>query len=114
MRWPRPSVSIVSIARTPVASDALLGRVLDGLGAPIDGGPPPSIGAPSPSSTRPSDASLATGVRAIDTMLTLGRGQRIGLFAAAGVGKSTLLGQIARGTTADAIVVCQVGERGRE
>ncbi|HEX4455265.1 MAG TPA: FliI/YscN family ATPase [Kofleriaceae bacterium] len=101
--------------------DGLLGRVLDGLGAPLDGGPPPTgerwlvdRAAPSPLARPPIVAALATGVRAIDSMLSLGRGQRIGLFAAAGVGKSTLLGQIARGTTADAIVVCQVGERGRE
>jgi type III secretion protein N (ATPase) len=102
-------------------SDGLLGRVLDGLGAPLDGGPPTTgerwlvdRPAPSPLARPPITAPLPTGVRAIDAMLTLGRGQRIGLFAAAGVGKSTLLGQIARGTTADAIVVCQVGERGRE
>jgi ATP synthase in type III secretion protein N len=101
--------------------DSLLGRVLDGLGAPLDGGPAPTgerwlvdRPAPSPLARPPITAPLATGVRALDTMLTLGRGQRIGLFAAAGVGKSTLLGQIARGTRADAIVVCQVGERGRE
>src|SRR5690606_175520 len=62
----------------------------------------------------PITQSLATGVRVIDTLLTLGRGQRVGLFAAAGVGKSTLLGQIARGTEADVIVLCLVGERGRE
>ncbi|HEY1817612.1 MAG TPA: FliI/YscN family ATPase [Kofleriaceae bacterium] len=101
--------------------DGLLGRVLDGLGAPLDGGPPLTgerwlvdRAAPSPLARPPITAPLPTGVRALDAMLTLGRGQRIGLFAAAGVGKSTLLGQIARGTTADAIVVCQVGERGRE
>lgn len=101
--------------------DELLGRALDGLGAPIDGGPaltgepwlvdrhaPPALERP------PITTSLTTGVRAIDTLLTLGRGQRVGLFASAGVGKTTLLGQIARGTTADVIVVCQVGERGRE
>ena len=101
--------------------DDLLGRAVDGLGEPIDGGPaltgerwpvdriaPPALERP------PITAPLPTGVRAIDTMLTLGRGQRVGLFAGAGVGKSTLLGQIARGAAADVIVVCQVGERGRE
>ncbi|MEO6774271.1 MAG: FliI/YscN family ATPase [Kofleriaceae bacterium] len=104
-----------------LAGDDLLGRALDGLGAPIDGGAaltgerwavdraaPPALERPRIT------APLATGVRAIDAMLTLGRGQRVGLFAAAGVGKTTLLGQIARGTSADVIVVCQVGERGRE
>jgi type III secretion protein N (ATPase) len=101
--------------------DDLLGRVLDGIGEPIDGGAPLAgepwlIDRPAPNAlARPSiTTSLTTGVRAIDTLLTLGRGQRVGLFAAAGVGKSTLLGQIARGTSADVIVTCLVGERGRE
>jgi ATP synthase in type III secretion protein N len=101
--------------------DDLLGRALDGLGQPIDGGgalsgerwwvdrnAPPALERP------PITAPLATGVRAIDSMLAIGRGQRLGLFAAAGVGKTTLLGQIARNANADVIVVCQVGERGRE
>jgi len=102
-------------------SDDLLGRVLDGIGAPIDGGPPLTgeswavdRAAPPALERPPITAPLPTGVRALDTMLTLGRGQRVGLFAAAGVGKSTLLGQIARGSTADVIVLCLVGERGRE
>jgi len=101
--------------------DDLLGRVLDGIGDPIDGGPPLtgepwSVDRPAPPALDrpPITAPLPTGVRALDTMLTLGRGQRVGLFAAAGVGKSTLLGQIARGSTADVIVLCLVGERGRE
>lgn len=101
--------------------DDLLGRVLDGTGQPIDDGPvltgerwPVDRAAPPALARPPISATQATGVRAIDTMLTLGRGQRVGLFAAAGVGKSTLLGQIARGTTADVIVLCLVGERGRE
>ena len=101
--------------------DELLGRVLDGIGAPIDGGAP-LAGEPwaveraaPPALERPQiRAPQPTGVRVLDTMLTLGRGQRVGLFAAAGVGKSTLLGQIARGTAADVIVLCQVGERRRE
>jgi type III secretion protein N (ATPase) len=101
--------------------DDLLGRALDGVGQPIDGGvalagepwavdrrAPPALARP------PIRAPQPTGVRAIDTLLTLGRGQRVGLFAAAGVGKSTLLGQIARGASADVIVMCLVGERGRE
>ena len=101
--------------------DDLLGRVLDGTGAPIDGGPAllgarwdVDRAAPAALSRPPITAPQPTGVRAIDTMLTLGRGQRVGLFAAAGVGKSTLLGQIARNADADVIVLCQVGERGRE
>jgi len=102
-------------------SEALLGRVLDGTGAPLDGGPPPegerwAVDRPAPPalSRPPITAPLPTGVRVLDTMLTLGRGQRVGLFAAAGVGKSTLLGQLARGASADVIVLCLVGERGRE
>jgi type III secretion protein N (ATPase) len=101
--------------------DDLLGRVLDGTGQPIDGGAalagerwPVDRAAPAALARPPISAAQPTGVRAIDTLLTLGRGQRVGLFAAAGVGKSTLLGQIARGTTADVIVLCLVGERGRE
>ncbi|MBC7174349.1 MAG: hypothetical protein H5U40_18025, partial [Polyangiaceae bacterium] len=104
-----------------VVGDALLGRVLDGLGAPIDGGAPlvgkrASIfrAPPSPLERPRIREALPTGVRAIDALLTLGRGQRIGLFAGSGVGKSTLLGQIARGARADVVVVCLVGERGRE
>ena len=104
------------------AGPALLGRVLDGLGRPIDGreaptglkwvpvdrAPPPALG------RRPVNAAVATGVRVIDGLMTLGVGQRMGLFAGSGVGKSTLLGAIARGTTADVVVVALVGERGRE
>ncbi len=102
-------------------ADDLLGRVVDGVGAPIDGGPALTgerwaVDRPAPSpTTRPAITTrFSTGVRAIDALLTLGRGQRVGLFSAAGVGKSTLLGQIARGADVDVIVVCQVGERGRE
>ncbi|HUJ59423.1 MAG TPA: FliI/YscN family ATPase, partial [Kofleriaceae bacterium] len=101
--------------------DDLLGRALDGLGAPIDGGPalggepwPVDRAAPPALDRPPLRAALPTGVRVIDAMLTLARGQRVGLFAAAGVGKSTLLGQIARGAGADVTVLCLVGERGRE
>jgi len=101
--------------------DELRGRILDGLGRPIDGGAPIAgerwpvdRAAPAPGERPLIDAPLATGVRAIDGFLTLGEGQRIGLFAGSGVGKSTLLGQIARGTAADVVVVCLVGERGRE
>lgn len=104
------------------AGEALLGRVLDGLGRPVDGLPAPTnlVGVPvdrSPPAAlgrRPVTSSLRTGVRAIDGLMTLGVGQRIGLFAGSGVGKSTLLGAIARGTSADIVVVALVGERGRE
>lgn len=79
---------------------ALLGRVLDGGGKPLDGLPAPDT--------------LETGVRAINALLTVGRGQRMGLFAGSGVGKSVLLGMMARYTRADVIVVGLIGERGRE
>lgn len=103
--------------------EALLGRVLDGRGRPIDGlGDLPAdlprrplhAAAPEPMARRLINAPLPTGVRAIDTMLTLGIGQRIGVFAAAGGGKSTLLGMLARFAQADVIVVALIGERGRE
>lgn len=104
------------------AGPALLGRVLDGLGRPIDGYAAPSgltsvavDRAPPPAlSRRPVSARFETGVRSIDALLTLGVGQRVGLFAGSGVGKSTLLGAIARGASADVVVVALVGERGRE
>ena len=104
------------------ASNALLGRVLDGLGRPIDGGGPILNAVPwavdrpaPPPLARPRiTRALPLGIRAIDALLTMGEGQRIGLFAGSGVGKSTLLGQIARQTEADVNVIALVGERGRE
>jgi type III secretion protein N (ATPase) len=103
------------------AGGALLGRVVDGLGRPFDGGPPidgelvaVDRDPPPALSRRPVRRPLATGVRVLDGLLTLGEGQRVGLFAGSGVGKSTLLGAIARGAEADAVVVALVGERGRE
>ena len=101
---------------------SLLGRVLDGLGEPIDGLPPPERlvpwsverPAPDPLSRRRVTAPLPLGVRAIDGCLTVGDGQRIGLFAGPGLGKSTLLGQIARHSEAEVNVIGLVGERGRE
>ena len=101
---------------------ALLGRVLDALGRPLDDKGPlgPHERAPvqrepvRPLARRPIDHALATGIRAIDGLLTLGVGQRIGVFSPPGVGKSTLLGMLARGSTADVNVVVLVGERGRE
>ncbi|HEV8550785.1 MAG TPA: hypothetical protein VGQ57_17185, partial [Polyangiaceae bacterium] len=100
----------------------LIGRVLDGLGRPLDGLPPPPVtrrvpvdrDPPAALARRPVREPLPTGVRAIDALLTLGVGQRVGLFAGSGVGKSTLLGSIARGARADIVVVALVGERGRE
>ena len=100
----------------------LLGRVIDAQGTPIDGGPPLAIERMNPLQARaphPLDRErirepLGTGVRAIDSLLTCGKGQRLGLFAGSGVGKSTLLGMCARGTAADVTVIGLVGERGRE
>src|SRR5690606_8959131 len=99
----------------------LLGRVVDALGRPIDWHPLHTSGRvpvyPPPLNPMQRDsvsAPLPTGVRAIDGLLTLGRGQRLGLFGGSGVGKSTLLGMITRGTAADVIVLALVGERGRE
>ncbi|MDQ3035512.1 MAG: FliI/YscN family ATPase, partial [Myxococcota bacterium] len=99
----------------------VLGRVLGGLGEPIDGGPEIEGEAwdvmrapPSPMSRPRIARPLPSGVRAIDALLTVGEGQRVGLFAGSGVGKSTLLGQIARQSDADVFVVCLIGERGRE
>lgn len=103
--------------------EGLLGRVLDGLGRPMDGrgpvvGPlvnvPVERAAPGPLARPRITRALTLGVRAIDGLLTMGEGQRLGLFAGAGVGKSTLLGQLARYAQADVCVVCLVGERGRE
>lgn len=100
----------------------LLGRVLDGVGEPIDGKGPLGYGRDWPLHNDPPNpllrqrirAPLTMGVRAIDTMLTIGMGQRVGIFAGSGVGKSTLLGMIARNTSADINVIALVGERGRE
>ncbi|MCA9173335.1 MAG: FliI/YscN family ATPase [Planctomycetales bacterium] len=100
---------------------ALLGRVLDGLGRPVDGGPAlvtsmcsphrrPPLALQRPRVTEP----LVTRQRAIDCLVTLGVGQRVGIFAGSGVGKSTLLGEIAKGAEADCCVMALVGERGRE
>jgi flagellum-specific ATP synthase len=102
--------------------DALLGRVIDGLGRPLDGkglvetGELRSIhGAPpNPLERRRIAEPVATGVRSIDALLTCGKGQRAGIFAGSGVGKSVLLGMIARDTSADVNVIALVGERGRE
>jgi flagellum-specific ATP synthase len=100
----------------------LLGRVVDGAGRPLDTlGPlnashaaPLSVRAANPLGRAPISEALDTGVRAINALLTVGRGQRMGLFAGSGVGKSMLLGMMARYTSADVIVVGLIGERGRE
>jgi flagellum-specific ATP synthase len=101
---------------------SLLGRVLDGVGSPIDGRGrlepagllPTRAESPDPLARRRVAEPLVTGVRAIDALLTVGQGQRIGIFAGSGVGKSTLLGMIARNTEAEVNVIGLIGERGRE
>lgn len=105
-----------------IAGEHLLGRVLDGFGRPIDGQPLSKSGVKYPLHPPPLNPLergsvgdiLETGVRAIDTLLTLARGQRVGIFSGSGVGKSTVLGMIAREVQADVMVVALVGERGRE
>ncbi|MGF1465977.1 MAG: FliI/YscN family ATPase [Sandaracinaceae bacterium] len=108
-------------ALAPVG-EALLGRVMDGLGRPIDGRRPPRLaherplyGRPrNPLLRRPLASALPTGVRAIDGLLSLAEGQRLGIFAGGGVGKSSLLGMMVRQLRADVAVVALIGERGRE
>lgn len=100
----------------------LLGKVLDGLGQPLDGSFLPSRmaqystnNAPGNPLTRPRVLNpISVGVRCIDGLLTIGKGQRVGIFAGSGVGKSTLMGMIARNTSADVNVIALIGERGRE
>jgi flagellum-specific ATP synthase len=119
-----PGTKIVATGETLKikVGDALLGRVLDGLGNPIDGkgeiqsSKKRSVYAspPSPLQRQRITTPVATGIKAIDGLLTLGKGQRIGIFSGSGVGKSTLLGMIARKTSADINVIALIGERGRE
>lgn len=100
----------------------LLGKVLDGLGQPLDGGFLPSRMTQYSTHNQPSNPlkrprvlePISVGIRAIDGLLTVGKGQRVGIFAGSGVGKSTLLGMIARNTSADVNVIALIGERGRE
>ena len=102
--------------------DALLGRVIDAFGRPLDGGPElelarrePIFRKPlNPLARPPIDTVLETGVRCIDAFLTVGRGQRMGIFAGSGIGKSMLLGMISRNMNADINVIAMIGERGRE
>lgn len=107
---------------TVLASDALVGRTVDALGRPIDrggkivGGTKISIGGTvsNPLERPPIDEIIELGVKSIDGLITIGKGQRIGIFAGSGVGKSTLMGMIARNVKADINVIALVGERGRE
>jgi flagellum-specific ATP synthase len=106
--------------RVTVGPD-LRGRILDGLGRPMDGGPPLrgdlvgiETAPPSALERQLVDAPMSLGVRVLDTLVPCGRGQRIGIFAGSGVGKSTLMSMITRGTSAELNVIALVGERGRE
>jgi flagellum-specific ATP synthase len=115
-------VRLIRTNRTLKVGDALLGRVIDAHGRCIDGRPQPMLSgraridrAPPAATERPRIRQpLATGVRAIDALLTCGRGQRLGVFAGSGVGKSVLMGMMSRYTNADVIVTGLIGERGRE
>jgi flagellum-specific ATP synthase len=120
----KPGSEVVATGKpmTVGVGEALLGRVLDGLGNPIDGlgaikglkRAPVEAAPPNPLTRSRIKTTLPLGVRAIDGLLTCGRGQRLGIFAGSGVGKSTTLGMIARNSEADLNVICLVGERGRE
>ncbi len=103
-------------------SEGILGRVINGLGQPLDSFPDFArrdylniyASPPNAMQREPINSVLSTGIKAIDSMITIGRGQRMGIFSGSGVGKSTLMGMIARNTAADISVIALVGERGRE
>jgi flagellum-specific ATP synthase len=115
---------VVAVGRRPAfpVGDELIGRVLDATGAPLDGMSRPRArthraidgSAPLPFARTPIREPLSCGIRAIDGLITCGRGQRLGIFGGSGVGKSTLIGMLTRGTQADLTVLALVGERGRE
>jgi len=115
-------VRLVRTSRWLRVGEELLGRVIDAQGRTVDGKPQPALpdrirfdGSPPHPCRRPRiDAALSTGVRAIDGLLTCGKGQRLGIFSGSGVGKSILMGMMARYTAADVIVIALIGERGRE
>jgi flagellum-specific ATP synthase len=119
---PGARVSATGRALRVDVSDGLLGRALDGLGRPVDGLGPVGASASRDVQAAPPDPlerprireRVTLGVRALDALVPCGRGQRLGIFAGSGVGKSSLLGMIARSTSAEVNVICLVGERGRE
>jgi flagellum-specific ATP synthase len=116
------SVAALGVHPEIEVSPALMGRVLNALGKPIDKGRPVAAGQTmsldgsirSPLDRVPIKTPLGTGIRVLDALLTVGRGQRVGIFGGSGVGKSTLIGMMTRNTEADVTVVGLVGERGRE
>ncbi|MCP4572087.1 MAG: FliI/YscN family ATPase [bacterium] len=115
-------VTLVASKLTVPFGQHLLGRIIDGLGRPLDGGPPltglPRVRlghqAPAALSRRRTQEVMTTGIRAIDSLVTTARGQRLGIFAGSGVGKSVLLGMMAREAQVDVNVLALIGERGRE
>jgi len=119
-----PGDEVLATGRVPFmpVGQGLLGRVVDSMGRPIDNKGPVSYqdeyplyqSPPSPLERGSITDTVSTGVRAIDALLTLGKGQRIGVFGGSGVGKTILMGMIARNTTADVNVIALIGERGRE
>ena len=119
---PGAAVGVLTHTARVGVSMQMLGRVIDGMGQPFDGGPPivPEVFVPlrgerkNPLERAPIQQPLDVGIRAINTFLTVGKGQRIGLIAGSGVGKSVLLGMMTRFTQADVIVIGMIGERGRE
>jgi flagellum-specific ATP synthase len=119
---PGDTVRVITNSAQIQVGDALLGRVIDGRGQPLDGKPMPDLPdqvnllghALNPMERGPIDSVLDVGVKAINSCLTIGRGQRIGLIAGSGVGKSVLLGMLTRFTQADVVVIGLIGERGRE
>ncbi len=124
LRTPRRSAgahrSVVE-QTSPGVDERLLGRVVDGLGRPLDGRPPITSSSGdgqrieiNPLTRKLISEPLETGVRAVDSLLTIGRGQRVGIFAGSGVGKSVLLGMLAGRVAADVVVMGLIGERGRE
>jgi flagellum-specific ATP synthase len=116
------ALSAMGVMPSIAVGDEMSGRILDALGAPLDGMPAPRATdiwpldgrIPHPMQRRPIREPLGTGLRVLDGMLTVGRGQRVGIFGGSGVGKSTLIGMMTRNTNADVTVVGLVGERGRE
>ena len=124
MRGVEPNARVIPVCGPPevIVGDELLGRVLDGRGQPLDDGKPIVNGkrvplfaqSMNPLRRQPIRSQLDVGIRSINALLSVGRGQRMGLFAGSGVGKSMLLGMMTRNTDADVVVVGLVGERGRE
>lgn len=119
---PESRVEKMKMRATVPVGEAFLGRVIDGLGQPMDGGPPvlgeaelPLYGRPlNPVKRQRITRSLDLGVRVLNSLLTVGQGQKVGIFAGSGVGKSVMLGMIARNTAADVNIIALIGERGRE